>query len=133
MNTTVDLAAIEAWTAQNERARDAYYADPFAATRCMDGTAGPCSRCRHGSHRQCPGHAVHGGHLVICSCWLDDHPRGEGWGVGAWRLGLTDAECRNYHNAYLRGDRAKATVAGYREFERRKTTKRRHYREGTAR
>ena len=45
--------------------------------------------------------------------------------VMAWRRALTDAQCRDYRNAYLSGNRDEEVVDGKREWERRTSRRQR--------
>lgn len=45
--------------------------------------------------------------------------------VIAWRKSLTDVQCREYRNAYLRGYRTQDVLDGYREFGRRHAARKR--------
>lgn len=45
--------------------------------------------------------------------------------IQAWRRSLTDRQCRDYRNAYLRGYRTQDVLDGYREFGRRHAARQR--------
>ena len=68
--TRADLLALAVWNAANERSRDAYYADPLAASRLEMGEV-ECWKCAHRRHCDCTSRANHG--YALCACWLDDH------------------------------------------------------------
>lgn len=78
--TRAQILALNAYNTANQRARQSYYADGFAATR---ETGSRCADCRRSNgptagprrHTRRTGLARWRGHKVICTCWLDDHRR----------------------------------------------------------